>query len=677
MRAPDGSYEKGLVLPGFTASVRANQPIGHKDLEMNNPLSLHDKNPWREWFSSVELRKTILQDVERTFPDIAFFRDSEVQSQLTNILFLYSTLNPTIGYRQGMHELLAPLFYALDYDSVIQDNKNIKPDELQETCSRLWVAADAWTLFTIMMQGISKWYEWRESPQKTPALGMMSPAPPSHAHLNIGRQLDINPNDTPIVEDCNRIQSSLLRSTDPVLWKHMQAAGVEPQIYGIRWLRLLFTREFSMKDSMKIWDGIFACDPTFEIALWICVAMLIRVRNELIPADYSGQLTVLLRYPSFEGGFDGAPHHTSILLRQALALQMSPTPSTGVSLIVENHNLLNIAMDIPVPPGRTNSIQGGRGRVSGQPVAGSSTHVHPRPQPGHIGFSEMIARGLLERSESLGINKTLMSAVSELRRNIPDLTVSLGRSPSPSFPTFPLNDDKPSEEHLTLEPRTRFEMERDILHLRRTNKRLGKTLGWIVDVLLQDDTEAASREHLQKRKCEALESLSHVRDILIGDDVEIEEARLLSEEQVLDMNSKKNLTTQTSSPSAPVVARQQGAHSWIHRPRSSPHSTPYAGSLVSNTPSSGSLGGSEASLALADSLWNRARSSFSDPFSPLPAETFPQIPPPILISGPERSFPNSSKTSDQTPHRTPAYSDPLGALRQKESSEGQFNKNNT
>ena len=32
-----------------------------------------------------------------------------------------------------------------------------------------------------------------------------------------------------------------------------------------------------------------------------------------------------------------------------------------------------------------------------------------------MGLSEMFARGLLERGESLGINKTLMSAVSELR----------------------------------------------------------------------------------------------------------------------------------------------------------------------------------------------------------------------------------------------------------------------
>jgi TBC1 domain family protein 5 len=123
----------------------------------------------------------------------------------------------------------------------------------------------------------------------------------THVHMNIGGQLDMKPYVTPIVEDCNRIQSNFLRTTDPLLWKHMQAAGIEPQIYGMRvihtvpcnlpladyypsrfsrWLRLVFTREFSMKDSMKLWDGLFACDPTFELALWLCVAMLIRIRNE-------------------------------------------------------------------------------------------------------------------------------------------------------------------------------------------------------------------------------------------------------------------------------------------------------------------------------------------------------------------------------------------------------------
>ena len=31
---------------------------------------------------------------------------------------------------------------------------------------------------------------------------------------------------------------------------------------------------------MLLWDVIFAVDPSLEIALWVCVAMLIRIRNK-------------------------------------------------------------------------------------------------------------------------------------------------------------------------------------------------------------------------------------------------------------------------------------------------------------------------------------------------------------------------------------------------------------
>jgi hypothetical protein len=48
-----------------------------------------------------------------SFPDIGYFRDDDVQQQLTNILFLYAVMHPDIEYRQGMHELLAPVYYAV------------------------------------------------------------------------------------------------------------------------------------------------------------------------------------------------------------------------------------------------------------------------------------------------------------------------------------------------------------------------------------------------------------------------------------------------------------------------------------------------------------------------------------------------------------------------------------
>ena len=47
-----------------------------------------------------------------------------------------------------------------------------------------------------------------------------------------------------------------------------------------RWLRLLFTREFPIAQAMNLWDGLLALDPSLQMSKWICVAMLIRIRND-------------------------------------------------------------------------------------------------------------------------------------------------------------------------------------------------------------------------------------------------------------------------------------------------------------------------------------------------------------------------------------------------------------
>ncbi|KAF8077999.1 rab-GTPase-TBC domain-containing protein [Lyophyllum atratum] len=672
MRAPDGSYEEGFILPGSPKLLERTPRAIVANLDTNNPLSLHNENPWKIWFASVDLRKTILQDVERTFPDIAFFREREVQVQLTNILFLYSVMNPCIGYRQGMHEVLAPLYYAVDSDSLPENGNSLEESEVREVCSRTWVAGDSWALFDSVMRGLCKWYEWREPPLNSRPREVSS-ALATHVNLDVpGGQLEIKPYIAPIVEACNRIQSDFLRTTDPLLWKHMQAAGIEPQIYGIRWLRLLFTREFSMIDAMKLWDGLFACDPTFELAQWVCVAMLIRIRNELIPADYTGQLTALLRYPSPRSppAFEDAPHHTSLLLRQALTLQMSPSPSTGASIILENRNLLNIPMDVPAPPPapqqrrNQNKATSMHGQMAPPASQGHSRQV-TAPQ---MGLPEMIARGLLERGESLGINKTLMSAVSELRRNIPDLAASLVRSPNASHSVFPLMDDRPPEERPPWEPRTRFEMEKDISQLRLNNKRLGESLGWIVDILLQDEAESKDPQRLKKQKQEAVESLSYVRDVLMGNVAEIEEARLVGEEESLKRKSRDASSRQASeNPAAVVVppppvsmvdSRLQIATSRNTRSRSPPQhmgsppmSLPIGSARKASTLPRLSAGPSNPDFNRLPP-WHYSRSGFSGHNTSLPAEALPRLPPPA-----------GQKSSDQTPHSTPAQQDPLGVLR--------------
>ncbi|KAG6818159.1 hypothetical protein H0H87_000064 [Tephrocybe sp. NHM501043] len=496
------------------------------------------------------------------------------------------------------------------------------------------------------MRGLARWYEWREPPLNISLRNATSPFA-THVDFNIpGGQVDLKSYTAPIVEACNRIQSTFLRTTDPLLYKHMQAAGIEPQIYGIRWLRLLFTREFNMVDSMKLWDGLFACDPAFDLAQWICVAMLIRIRND---SDYSGQLTVLLRYPS-PGPvplFEDAPHHTSLLLRQALALQMSPSPSTGASIIMENRNMLNIPIEVPAPlpvpqPRRSQNrtASPSHGRLT--PPAQGNSRQNTTTQ---MGLPEMIARGLIEKGESFGINKTLMSAVSELRRNIPDLAASLVRSPNTSEATFPLTDERAPEERPPWEPRTRFEMERDISTLHSKNKRLGDSLGWIVDVLLQDEAEAAEPQRLKKQKQEALESLSYVRDVLLGNINEIEEGRLVGEEE-LRRRSKEVRTSQSSLPPIEVVVPPPPPASIVNsRPEKQPsrNSIPTVPRAMMLPDMTGSGMPSSGSNRLPP--WNYSRSEFSSTSSSVGTGGLPRMPPRA-----------GHKSGDQAPQ----IEDPLG-----------------
>jgi TBC1 domain family protein 5 len=65
-----------------------------------DPLSLDGDSPWKTWFAHLELRETIRQDVDRTFPDIPYFTLERVRRSLTTMLFIFAVLNPDVGYRQ-------------------------------------------------------------------------------------------------------------------------------------------------------------------------------------------------------------------------------------------------------------------------------------------------------------------------------------------------------------------------------------------------------------------------------------------------------------------------------------------------------------------------------------------------------------------------------------------------
>ncbi len=88
-----------------------------------------------------------------------------------------------------------------------------------------------------------------------------------------------------IISHSNYIQNNLLKTVDPFLSNWFQKEDINSQIWGIRWLRLMFSMEFNFDELIEIWDGIFINfdidkeKRSPKILDMICVVMLIRMRG--------------------------------------------------------------------------------------------------------------------------------------------------------------------------------------------------------------------------------------------------------------------------------------------------------------------------------------------------------------------------------------------------------------
>lgn len=124
-----------------------------------------------------------------------------------------------------MHELLAPLLYAVDYDAIDSPDSPATNDDFNELCSATHIQSDAYTLFTTLMSSIGHWYEWREPP--------LPPAGPGY-NVTLG-QVEMSPYVAPIVSTCHQVQDGdmYLKRCDPALRSALVKVGVEPQIWGM------------------------------------------------------------------------------------------------------------------------------------------------------------------------------------------------------------------------------------------------------------------------------------------------------------------------------------------------------------------------------------------------------------------------------------------------------------
>lgn len=205
----------------------------------------------------------------------------------------------------------------------------------------------------------------------------------------------------------------------------------------------------------------------------------------VLSGDYASILTNLLRYPP---DAPELPLSASVLLEQADKIRQDPSPATGAAISLQNFELLGIRPYVPLPTDEE-PIQQRR-----RPMAptGSSARGNGGYGQGY-GF-EGIAKGLIERAQSSGIDRAIISRVSELRKNLPELAASAPTSFQ--FRTFsPASTEgiSPEGEPSSGSGRSLMDAEREIAELRLVMVGMAKAMSRWTDVAQTRDASDEDR----------------------------------------------------------------------------------------------------------------------------------------------------------------------------------------
>jgi len=90
---------------------------------------------------------------------------------------------------------------------------------------------------------------------------------------------------------------ALLSLHDPEVRCHLDDCGIDPAFYSIRWLTTLLSREFYLPDTIRLWDSMFASTHKDNFMRYVCVSMVMIIREGLLKGDFGTCLRLLQKYP--------------------------------------------------------------------------------------------------------------------------------------------------------------------------------------------------------------------------------------------------------------------------------------------------------------------------------------------------------------------------------------------
>ncbi|KAJ1916729.1 GTPase-activating protein [Mycoemilia scoparia] len=211
-----------------------------------------------------ELWHQISIDVPRTVPVSKLFRHEKIQKSLSRVLYCWAIRHPASGYVQGINDLVTPFYvvFLSPYIGKYADPNTCKPSQLPQPVIDK-VEADSFWCLSKLLDRIQDNY--------------------THAQPGIQRQI------VKLKDLVERINGKLT--------KHLESQGIEFIQFAFRWINCLLVREFSLNNTVRMWDTYLAeTDGFSEFHIYVCAAFLLKWANTLTNQDFQ-ELIIFLQSP--------------------------------------------------------------------------------------------------------------------------------------------------------------------------------------------------------------------------------------------------------------------------------------------------------------------------------------------------------------------------------------------
>jgi hypothetical protein len=189
------------------------------------------------------------KDLHRTRGELEFFKNSSKMNKketnydvLRRILYLYSKKHPEVSYVQGMNEICAIIYYIYSLD----ESPYIKP----------FIESDAYYTFELLMDEVK-------------CVFMMSNT--TYSQLFISQQI--------------KQVNDILKKVGPDLYEYFEKKNLKLDTFIMRWIIVLFAREFNLETSVCFWDRLFTQKNKMKFLGFISATILIINKEKLMKME--------------------------------------------------------------------------------------------------------------------------------------------------------------------------------------------------------------------------------------------------------------------------------------------------------------------------------------------------------------------------------------------------------